>query len=86
MLVGDWVVNLFVSVNCCLLLGNAWWMWRLYKQQQEAKRMRMEAQEMLSEVINEVTAMRADEYKVCKSCGKIVQGICERCLVLPRAV
>jgi ABC-type nickel/cobalt efflux system permease component RcnA len=83
---GDYVVWLFAFANCLLLAMNIWWMWRQLKRAKETLRMRMEAHVMLSEVINEVTSMRADEYKVCKSCGKIVQGICERCLMQPRAV
>jgi hypothetical protein len=76
-------VSLVVVIGLALNIAAAYRNWNNAKQNTVgfnlAHRLRAEAQQIRDKAVSEALQFRADRFKVCETCGKIVQGLCLEC-------
>jgi hypothetical protein len=76
----------FVALSAFALVVNILWIIHNSRESAQvrnnfnlAHRMRAEAQQFRDKAVSDALEMRAGQYKLCTTCGKIVQGCCLEC-------
>ena len=75
MLVG----KVLVVLNLLWMAANIWISWINARQNAANNKHSIQLNEMRVEAMNQALEIQSQEFKVCKTCGKIVQGLCMSC-------
>lgn len=73
------VLTVLVVINFLWFVVNAAWTTLNNGRLTVTRKLLNEAADIRDQAINDAVLIRANEFKVCKTCGKIVQGVCEKC-------
>jgi len=75
--IGDWLI-LFGILG---LLANFWWSYANWKAHNVNQKNFQLSAEIREQALDDAAAIRTNDFRVCKTCGRIVQGFCGTCAI-----